>query len=158
MKPFKTLALAAITSASLMVGFQVSSAHARVQAPATHRSLVAATNDFGYWFTYYARNNYTPRSRLLPPSVVNARIAADMTPSLLARTPYHNDGILTGLMHIGNIPSGYRFTVTSNDGRRATEVMRLLFGSNPHTPIVRLYWTYTATGWKLADVTFLRTS
>ena len=122
-----------------------------------YQTLIRVTNDFGYWMTYYARSTATPRNQLASPAIVNANIAKYV--SIRSNLPSAlRVGYLTGRMHLMNIPSGYRFHVDSYSDARAVETIRWLFGTNPHTPVVRVVWSFSPVGWSITQATFLRLS
>jgi hypothetical protein len=113
--------------------------------------LVYATKDFGYWMTYAGHN------RGAGPATVNANIAKYV--AIRSDLPSGaRVGHLAGLMHLMNEPNGYRFHMDSFTNARAVETIRWLFGSNPHTPIVRVVWTLSPVGWSITRATFLRLS
>lgn len=153
----KRLIFGAVIAASLGIGL-AGPTRAAGAPPSRHAALVKATNSFGYWMTYGAGNPHVPPSRLLKPAYVNAKLNSFIAPSYLRQHIYHNIGGVTGDMHLMNIPDGYRFSINRYDGVHATETIHWLFGSNPHTPIDRLSWTYTAAGWKITNAVFLRIS
>lgn len=153
----KRLVLGALVATSLGLGL-AGPTHAAGSAPSRHAALVKATNSFGYWLTYYARNAYASPGKLLRPSYVNAQAASFVAPAYLRRHVYHNIGGVMGDMHLMNTPSGFRFSIDRYDGVHATETLHWLFGPNPHTPVDRLSWSYTSAGWKITNAVFLRIS
>jgi hypothetical protein len=155
----KRLILGALAAVSIAAGLTAPAHAARAGATHLHyTALVVDTRDFGYWMTYYARNAQTPPSHLLSTRTVNANIVKHLSMRAPNGTSGSTVGLVLGRMHLMNTPSDFRFHVDSYTDVRATETVRWLFGSNPHTPVVRLVWSYSPVGWSITQVTFLRVS
>lgn len=152
------LILGALLAPVLAAGF-TAPISAAVGARVNYGTLIRDTNDFGYWMTYYARNSTRPANQLASPATVNASIARHIS----MRSPHATTsgaivGVLLGRMRLMNAPSGYRFHVDSYSDARAVETIHWLFGRNPHTPIVRVVWSFSPVGWSITKATFLRLS
>jgi len=153
----KRLISGIVLASAVIIGLNAGT-HAQAAAPSRYAQLVQATNGFGYWTTYYARVATAPASKRLPPSYVNAQIARYLIPSYHHRAGGSVAGQLTGDLHLMNIPTGYRYHIDSATNTQAVETVHWLFGRVSSTPIDRLHWTYTSSGWKISSVAFVRSS
>ena len=156
----KRLLFGAALAVLIAAGFTLPVQAAAPAAPHLHyQDLIKTTNDFGGWMTYFGRNATKDPKTLLAPNEVNAHIKLHIgTKWSTGRTNDQVVGILLGKMHLMNGPSGYRFHLDSYTDSHAVETVRWLFGANPHTPVVRLGWTYTVVGWSITHIRFLRMS
>jgi hypothetical protein len=143
-------------TAAVLLGANAAGTHAAT--PSRYTQLVRATNTFGYWFTYYSRLSTAAPGKRLPPKYVNAQVERYIIPTYPHRPGSAISGQIVGDLRLGNIPNGYRFHIDSFSSTHAVETVHWLFGHNPHTPIDRLFWTYTPSGWKISAAHFVRTS
>ena len=87
----------------------------------------------------------------------DAAINAYATPALLSQAP---DRHLINLLHLLNIPGSYAWHINAYDGRSAAVTMSWIFSAGSHSTTIndRLLWMKTASGWRIAKITYLNTT
>jgi hypothetical protein len=152
---FGTIALLVLTVASAIPAHAAGARPTRLYYP----ELVRDTRDFGFWVTYFARQNGVPPNKVASPAVVNANIARHVGMTFPGNwTSGRRVGDLLGRMHLMNTPTGYQFHIDSFTDARSVVTIHWLFGRDAHTPIVRLIWTFSPVGWSITGVSFVRNS